>query len=107
MHLYQLELGPKVGISWSRQEPLVQKWGNSLPSLCSPAWGGHNLQRTKAPLSSMSGHVELQAVLLNMESWEERKKKKRTGQEQSLFRILRIAKLLGNSPGGSVLISEA
>lgn len=71
---------------------------------------GYNIQRTKEPFSSRSGHFELQeVVLLNMESCEERKEKKRTSQEQSLllFHILRIAKLLGNSPQGSFLIKEA
>jgi hypothetical protein len=106
-----------MGVSWSGQELSVpkalQRWGDFLPSPVQSILGwvlGYNIQRTKEPLSSRSGHFELQeVVLLNMESCGERKEKKRTRQEQSLFlfRILRIAELLRNSSQGSVLISEA
>lgn len=74
-----------MGVSWSGQEPPVlkapQRWGDFFPFPVQSVLGwvlGYNIQRTKQPLSSRSGHFELQEVVLNMESCEERKEKKRT-----------------------------
>lgn len=103
MSLSPLTLAPKMGVSWCRQKPLVpkalQRWGDSLPSPVQSSLGwvlGTTYKGQKSPSPAGQGTELQEVVLLNMESWEERKEKKRIRQEQSLFlfRILRIAKLL-------------